>query len=160
MSLVAAKKPFHHLLITDIIIFAPIIGIPAAVVDLILAPPHGWQGWGLFLLAAALFTIVGTKMRTLGISLGFHRQGTHPSYETRPWLRFIFFALGAMTAQGKMVNWLSDHHHHHIGPPAHPLGPDHLDGRGRAGRSAPGPEQVPSLLGARHPPLSLWRALL
>src|SRR2546421_4624577 len=114
MSLVAAKKPFHHLLITDIIIFGPIIGIPAALVDLILFPPHGWRGWGVFLLAAALFTIVGSKMRTLGISLGFRRQGTHPSYETRPWLRFIFFALRAMTEQAKMVKCLSEHHHHHI----------------------------------------------
>ena len=114
MSLVSAKKPFHHILITDLIIFAPIASIPAAIIDLIVAPPHGWKAWGLFLLCAALFTIIGTKLRTLGISLGFHRQGTHPSYQTYPWLRAFFFGCGAMTAQGKMVNWLSDHHHHHI----------------------------------------------
>lgn len=108
------KKPLHHVIITDLIIFAPVAAIPAAVVDLVMNPVHGWQNSLIFALTAFLFTLVGTKMRTLGISLGFHRQGTHPSYQTHRWLRGIFFMLGATTAQGKMVNWLSDHHHHHI----------------------------------------------
>jgi stearoyl-CoA desaturase (delta-9 desaturase) len=105
------KKPLHHQLITDIIIFGPLVAIPAAVIDVIAHPPQViWQ----FALTAFLFTLVGCKMRTLGISLGFHRQGTHPSYQAKPWVRGFFFMLGATTAQGKMVNWLSDHHHHHI----------------------------------------------
>ncbi|MCC7101700.1 MAG: fatty acid desaturase [Fimbriimonadaceae bacterium] len=107
-------KPFLHQAITDIIIFAPLLAIPAAIVDVVMHPPATQMGWGVFLLTALLFTVVGCKLRTLGISLGFHRQGTHPSYQAKPWLRGFFFMLGATTAQGKMVNWLSDHHHHHI----------------------------------------------
>ena len=108
------KKPFHHQLITDIIIFGPVLGVLAAILDIVLNPPLGWEASWKFGLTATLFTLVGAKMRLLGISLGFHRQGTHPSYQTYPWLRGFFFMLGCMTAQGKMVNWLSDHHHHHI----------------------------------------------
>lgn len=108
------KKPLHHQVITDIILFAPVAAIPFAAVDIILNPPQGWTASLLFALNATLFTLVGTKLRTLGISLGFHRQGTHPSYQTYGWLRAFFFMLGCTTAQGKMVNWLSDHHHHHI----------------------------------------------
>ena len=108
------RKPLVHQIITDIIIFAPVAAIPAAIVDVVMNPPHGWAQSLLFSLYAVLFAIVGCKMRTLGISLGFHRQGTHPSYQTHPWLRSFFFMLGCSTAQGKMINWLSDHHHHHI----------------------------------------------
>lgn len=111
---IAQKKPLWQLLVTDAIIFLPVASIPAAIIDLIVAPPRGGRGWLLFSTGALSFAIIGTKLRTLGISLGFHRNGTHPSYQTHPWLRFIFFMLGCMAAQGKMVNWLSDHHHHHI----------------------------------------------
>ena len=108
------RKPLHHQVITDIIIFGPLVAIPAAAIDLIQRPPVGLANWLMFVATGLLFTIVGCKLRTLGISLGFHRQGTHPSYEAKRWVRSLFFMLGATTAQGKMVNWLSDHHHHHI----------------------------------------------
>jgi stearoyl-CoA desaturase (Delta-9 desaturase) len=108
------KKPLHHQIITDVIIFGPLLAIPAAVADLLSRPMGSTQAWLAFAGTAFLFLLVGTKMRTLGISLGFHRQGTHPSYQTYPWLRAFFFMLGCTTAQGKIVNWLSDHHHHHI----------------------------------------------
>jgi stearoyl-CoA desaturase (delta-9 desaturase) len=108
------KKPFLHQVITDVIIFAPVAAIPIAVIDMIVHPAHGWKGWLLFALYALIFSVMGAKVRTLGISLGFHRQGTHPSYQTKPWLRGMFFMFGSMTAQGKMINWLSDHHHHHL----------------------------------------------
>ena len=114
VTVAETRKPLHHQLITDIIVFAPVLAIPAAIVDLYMHPMHGWKQSLLFALYALIFTVIGTKMRTLGISLGFHRQGTHPSYQTKPWLRGTFFMLGCTTAQGKMVNWLSDHHHHHI----------------------------------------------
>jgi stearoyl-CoA desaturase (Delta-9 desaturase) len=108
------RKPLHHQLITDVIIFGPIVAIGAVALDVIMRPPQGLQQGLTFFFTALLFTLMGTKLRTLGISLGFHRQGTHPSYQTYPWLRGLFFMLGCTTAQGKMVNWLSDHHHHHI----------------------------------------------
>jgi len=108
------KKPFHHVFVTDLIIFGPIIAIPAAIVDLAQNPPQTLESWLAYLGTALLFVLFGCKLRTLGISLGYHRQGTHPSYQTHTWLKSIFFLLGCTTAQGKMVNWLSDHHHHHI----------------------------------------------
>ena len=108
------KKPFHHQLITDVIVFGPVIALILAVVDVVLNPPHGLEQSLVFAGTAILFATVGAKLRTLGISLGFHRLGTHPSYQTKPWLRATFYMLGCTTAQGKMVNWLSDHWHHHI----------------------------------------------
>lgn len=108
------KKPFLHILITDVIIFGPIVAIILAVADIVINPANGWGPNLQFAGTAFLFALVGAKMRTLGISLGYHRQGTHPSYQTKPWLRGIFFGLGSMAGQGKMVNWLSDHYHHHI----------------------------------------------
>lgn len=110
----AKKKPILHVLITDLIIFMPIIAILAAIVDIALRPPSGAWEIILFVATAFLFAVIGAKLRTLGISLGYHRQGTHPSYQTHPWIRATFFMLGSTTAQGRMVNWLSDHHHHHI----------------------------------------------
>lgn len=108
------KKPLLHQFITDLIIFGPVAAIPAAIVDIVMHPPAGAAHIFTFALTALVFAVFGAKMRTLGISLGYHRQGTHPSYQTYPWLRATFFMLGSTTAQGKMVNWLSDHHHHHI----------------------------------------------
>lgn len=108
------KKPFLHQLITDLIIFGPVAAIPAGIIELIMHPLHGWNAWLLFAVEALVFAVFGAKVRTLGISLGYHRQGTHPSYETKPWLRAFFFMCGSMTAQGKMINWVSDHHHHHL----------------------------------------------
>jgi stearoyl-CoA desaturase (delta-9 desaturase) len=116
MSTIVAtrRKPLLHQIITDVIVFAPVAAIPAAIADIAMHPPHGWKSSLLFALYATIFTLIGCKIRTLGISLGFHRQGTHPSYQTKPWLRATFFMFGAMAVQGRMVNWLSDHHHHHI----------------------------------------------
>ncbi len=108
------RKPIAHQIITDLIIFGPLTAFPAAILNLYLDTPQGWQSWLAFLGTAFIFTLVGTKLRMLGISLGFHRQGTHPSYQTYPWIRGLFFALGSAAVQGRVVNWLSDHHHHHI----------------------------------------------
>jgi stearoyl-CoA desaturase (Delta-9 desaturase) len=101
-------------LLTDLVVFGPLLAFPLAIWDLIQHPPVGWTASLSFALTALLFLIVGTKMRTMGISLGFHRNGTHPSYQTYPAIRAVIFACGCMALQGKMVNWLSDHHHHHI----------------------------------------------
>jgi stearoyl-CoA desaturase (Delta-9 desaturase) len=107
-------KPFHHVLATDLIIFGPVLGFFLAAIDLWRNPAADPRGWALFGVFAFLFVLLGTKLRTLGISLGFHRQGTHPSYQTHAPIRATFFMLGCMAGQGRMVNWLSDHHHHHI----------------------------------------------
>src|SRR4051812_1227462 len=55
------KKPLLHQIITDVIIFAPVLAIPAAIIDLAMHPPHGWQQGLTFALTASLFTLVGCK---------------------------------------------------------------------------------------------------
>jgi stearoyl-CoA desaturase (Delta-9 desaturase) len=108
-------KPWYHVLVTDFIVFGPIfIGIPAAVINTVLRPPATVGLWLQHLAVALVFVIAGCMLRTVGISLGFHRGGTHPSYQASAMVKGTFYALGCMAGQGRMVNWLSDHWHHHI----------------------------------------------
>jgi len=103
-----------HIVVTDVIIFGPILALFALGFDIWQHPAATPLGWAQLLLNILLFTVVGCKLRTLGISLGFHRGGTHSSYQSSVWLKGIFYGLGCASAQGRMVNWLSDHYHHHL----------------------------------------------
>ena len=49
----------------------------------------------------------------LGITIGFHRYFTHKSFETFAWMRAVLAILGAMTTQGPVSQWVSDHRKHH-----------------------------------------------
>jgi stearoyl-CoA desaturase (delta-9 desaturase) len=49
----------------------------------------------------------------LGITIGFHRYFTHKSFETSNVMRAILAILGAMTTQGPVSQWVSDHRKHH-----------------------------------------------
>jgi len=48
-------------LVTDIIIFAPVLAIPAGIADLIMHAPHGLQAWLIFAATALFFTIFGGR---------------------------------------------------------------------------------------------------
>jgi stearoyl-CoA desaturase (delta-9 desaturase) len=70
----------------------------------------------------------------LGITVGYHRLFTHRSFEARPVLRATLAVLGAMTLQGPVTQWVTDHRKHHArsdiaGDPHSP----HLSGDGLAG---------------------------
>jgi stearoyl-CoA desaturase (Delta-9 desaturase) len=49
----------------------------------------------------------------LGITIGFHRYFTHKSFETSNPMRAVLAILGAMTTQGPVSQWVSDHRKHH-----------------------------------------------
>ena len=48
-----------------------------------------------------------------GITIGYHRVGTHPSFKTYPWMRAIFFAMGSTAIQGLPQEWMKKHSKHH-----------------------------------------------
>ena len=50
----------------------------------------------------------------LGITLSYHRQLTHRSFQTPKWLEYIFAYCGAMALQGDPIEWVSCHRYHHI----------------------------------------------
>ena len=48
-----------------------------------------------------------------GITIGYHRVGTHPSFKTHPWMRAILFAMGSTAIQGLPQEWMKKHSKHH-----------------------------------------------
>jgi stearoyl-CoA desaturase (delta-9 desaturase) len=91
-----------------IITFAAVAGPPFAVLSV--------MGilWGVavrpvdVILLVSMYLICG-----LGISIGYHRYFTHAGFETRPWFRGLLAILGAMTLQGPVSQWVTDHRKHH-----------------------------------------------
>lgn len=57
--------------------------------------------------------VVGYFLTMFGVSIGLHRLLTHQAFTTHPVLKFIFVVLGAMSVQGKALNWATDHTEHH-----------------------------------------------
>ena len=49
----------------------------------------------------------------LGVTLGFHRLLTHRSFQTHPWVEYVFAILGSMAVQGPVMSWVADHRKHH-----------------------------------------------
>jgi stearoyl-CoA desaturase (Delta-9 desaturase) len=85
----------------------------------VIVPPLGLLSaagllWGVALswldviLFASLYIACG-----LGVSVGYHRLFTHRSFETTAWVRGTFAILGAMSTQGPVTQWVSDHRKHH-----------------------------------------------
>jgi len=70
----------------------------------------------------------------LGITVGYHRLFTHRSFEAGPLLRVTLAVLGAMTLQGPLTQWVTDHRKHHARSDVHgdPHSP-HLSGGGLIG---------------------------
>jgi stearoyl-CoA desaturase (delta-9 desaturase) len=70
----------------------------------------------------------------LGITVGYHRFFTHRSFEAGPVVKVALAVLGAMTLQGPVTQWVTDHRKHHArsdqdGDPHSP----HLSGGGFVG---------------------------
>jgi stearoyl-CoA desaturase (delta-9 desaturase) len=89
---------------TLLAILVPLAGVIAA-------PFYVW-GWGfgwtdLALLLAMYF------LTALGITVGFHRLFVHRSFETYPWVKFIWGVLGSMAVQGSLFTWVGLHRRHH-----------------------------------------------
>ncbi len=70
----------------------------------------------------------------LGITVGYHRYFTHRSFEAVTPVRIALAVLGAMTLQGPLTQWVTDHRKHHARSDAEgdPHSP-HLAGPGFVG---------------------------
>jgi stearoyl-CoA desaturase (delta-9 desaturase) len=64
--------------------------------------------WSDFAVFAIMYLATG-----LGVTVGFHRLLTHRSFQTRPWLRATFAAMGSMAIEGPVISWVADHRKHH-----------------------------------------------
>jgi stearoyl-CoA desaturase (Delta-9 desaturase) len=64
--------------------------------------------WSDFVVFAIMYLATG-----LGVTVGFHRLLTHRSFQTKPWLRATFAALGSMAIEGPVISWVADHRKHH-----------------------------------------------
>lgn len=60
-------------------------------------------------LAFGMYIITGM----FGITLSFHRQLSHRSFQTPKWLEYIFAYCGVLAIQGDPIEWISSHRHHH-----------------------------------------------
>lgn len=50
----------------------------------------------------------------LGITLSFHRQLSHRSFQTPKWLEYVLAYCGVLAVQGDPAEWVSSHRYHHL----------------------------------------------
>jgi stearoyl-CoA desaturase (delta-9 desaturase) len=73
-----------------------------------------WQTWNSQLhwndlvVFAVMYVPIG-----LGVTVGFHRLLTHRSFQTSPFLRGVFAALGTAAIEGPVIAWVANHRKHH-----------------------------------------------
>jgi stearoyl-CoA desaturase (delta-9 desaturase) len=73
-----------------------------------------WQTWNAQLhwndlvVFAIMYVPIG-----LGVTVGFHRLLTHRSFQTSPFLRGVFAALGTAAVEGPVIAWVANHRKHH-----------------------------------------------
>ncbi|NBV41687.1 acyl-CoA desaturase, partial [bacterium] len=65
------------------------------------------------LIQLAVLTLMMYCVGQLGITLGFHRLFSHQSFRPNRAITIILGIAGSMTAQGPILNWVSDHRRHH-----------------------------------------------
>lgn len=83
-------------------------------------------GWG-FTRADLAILVTMYVLTALGITVGFHRLFVHRSFETYMVVKVIFAALGSMTVEGSLLNWVAQHrrHHQHSDTASDPHSPHH-----------------------------------
>ena len=52
-------------------------------------------------------------LSAIGVTVGFHRLLTHRAFQTHRWLRYLLAALGSLSVQGPVIDWVADHRKHH-----------------------------------------------
>jgi len=62
----------------------------------------------------AIFGVTYFITGCLGITLSFHRQLAHKSFQTPKWLEYVFAYCGALAVQGDPKEWVSTHRYHHL----------------------------------------------
>jgi stearoyl-CoA desaturase (Delta-9 desaturase) len=91
-------------LVTLAAVVVPPLGLLSAA-GLLWGVALSWRDVALF---AVFYTACG-----LGVTVGYHRLFTHRSFETTPWVRATLAVLGAMSTQGPVTQWVTDHRKHH-----------------------------------------------
>ena len=66
--------------------------------------------WPMFWLFVATYVVTGC----LGITLSFHRQLSHRSFQTPKWLEYVLAYCGVLSVQGDPIEWVSSHRYHHL----------------------------------------------
>jgi stearoyl-CoA desaturase (delta-9 desaturase) len=85
-------------------VLVPFIGFVAAVILL-------WNrlvGWSDIAILVGMYLVTG-----FGVTIGFHRLLTHRAFATHRWTSYLLAALGSMSVQGPVVDWVADHRKHH-----------------------------------------------
>ncbi len=49
----------------------------------------------------------------LGVTVGYHRIGTHPSFKAHPIVKGLLLSMGSMAVQGPAGEWMKKHSKHH-----------------------------------------------
>jgi stearoyl-CoA desaturase (delta-9 desaturase) len=84
------------------------------VVPILLLGVAAWQAWNEALRWSDLIVLALVYVVTaMGVTVGFHRLLTHRSFNTKPWLRGVFGALGSAAIEGPVISWVADHRKHH-----------------------------------------------
>jgi|GEM_PF-292155 len=60
-----------------------------------------------------LWFFFGYLVCGFGITVGYHRIGTHPSFKAPVWVRGFLLAMGSCAMQGPASEWLKKHSKHH-----------------------------------------------
>lgn len=113
-------------LVTLVAVAVPPLGVAAA----------AWGLWGIAFHPVDLVLFVVMYVACgLGITVGYHRLFSHKSFKTTPAIRALFAILGAMTIQGPLTQWVTDHRKHHAmsDKPGDPHSP-HVGRHGEHGR--------------------------
>ncbi len=107
-------------------VIAPFVGVIIAAVLLWQVGMVNWAYIGM--------VVFGWLITTLGITVGFHRLCSHKSFDTYPWIRLFWTALGTMSIEGAPLTWCAVHrrHHSHSDKEGDPHSP-HLSGYGFLG---------------------------
>eukprot|EP00878_Enallax_costatus_P002339 GHUV01002515.1.p1 GENE.GHUV01002515.1~~GHUV01002515.1.p1 ORF type:complete len:452 (+),score=101.72 GHUV01002515.1:137-1357(+) len=66
--------------------------------------------WGNFALFLGMYFVTGC----LGITLSYHRQLAHKSFQTPKWLEYALSYCGVLSVEGEPIEWVSAHRYHHL----------------------------------------------
>jgi stearoyl-CoA desaturase (delta-9 desaturase) len=88
-----------------IAVFGPFVVLAAVV-------PFAWHtdllNWSDIVVFAFMYLVAG-----FGVTVGFHRLLTHRAFQTHKWLEYGFAIMGSLAVQGRVIDWVADHHKHH-----------------------------------------------
>jgi len=66
--------------------------------------------WNMFALFVAGYIVTGC----FGITLSYHRQLSHRSFQTPKWLEYLIAYCGVLAIQGDPIEWVTAHRYHHL----------------------------------------------